>query len=270
MSKGAIIIANDTEQIEYVRLARISARLITKNLALPVALVTDRAVDYPEFEKVIVVDRKNNNRRSTNMNSESQTLDWYNLNRTDIYDLTPWDRTLLVDADMLILTDALASHMNANFDFAIASDIHNPKEGITLTDTLTSNKPIDLLWATAIIFNKSPEANTIFQMAKHIIKHYNTYSKIYDFPASPIRNDFAFSIAIHLMGGYGMKKMNLKNYALTTVNFTDTIHKIKDNGKFVIAYQKNSKTYLQQLGLNDIHFLNKLDLMQHINQLEML
>ena len=270
MSNGAVIIANDTDDIDYIRLARISAKFVKRNLGLPVALITNKPVDYPEFDKVILVDKPTNNPRTTSMNNQNQTLDWFNLNRTDVYDLTPWHRTLLLDADLFVLTNNLKNHMAATFDFAIADQVHDPIKGLTVIDPITANRPINLNWATVVIFNKSHTAQTIFCMAKHIIKHYNVYAKIYDFAASPIRNDFAFSIATHLMSGYGMKNFAIKNYAITTVDFHNQIHKIKPHSRFVIKYLNNDKTYIQELGHNDIHFLNKLDLMQHIELLEQL
>jgi hypothetical protein len=272
MSKGAIIIANDTEQVEYTRLARVSARLIAKNIGIPVALVTDTPCDHPEFQQVIVIPRGHNNHRTTLMNNTNQTMSWFNLSRTDLYDLSPWDRTLVVDADMFLLTDALKDHVNADFDFAIAGHVHEPNSGKIIEDTL-SNTQVRLLWATVMIFNKCQKSRDIFDMARHVIRHYPTYAKIYDFDPRPVRNDHAFSIACHLLGGYGAGDLRLRNYHLTNVNFTNKIHKIKGN-KFVIGYNRMVKQepreYIQQLPPGDLHFLNKLSLMDHIEQLEQL
>ena len=196
MSSGAVIIANNTPEIEYLRMARVAARLVTKHLNIPVALITDNEVSYLEFEKVIVVPRGNNNTRTTMMGSTHQTMNWYNLGRTDVYDLTPWDRTLVIDADFFVKTDALKSHMSASFDFGIAKDIHLPNDGKT-NFTFVSKTRIPHMWATVMIFNKSNQAESIFAIAKHVIKHYKTYAKIYDFEERYIRNDFAFSIACH-------------------------------------------------------------------------
>ena len=273
MSNGAVIIANDIDQIKYTRMARVAARLITRNLKIPVALITDTEVDYPEFEKIIVVARNNNNARTTVMGTTHQTMNWFNLSRTDVYDLTPWGRTLVVDADLFIMTDALKSHMSADFDFGMVKDIHIPTDGKTKVAKIAKSQ-VDHMWATAMIFNKSTQAESIFAMAKHVIKHYKTYAKIYDFDAIHIRNDYAFSIACHLLGGYGMYNFGLKNYAMTNVYFNNTVKEIRPNGNFVVEYNKltkgESKKYVQQLGLSDIHILNKLSLMDHIGELEKL
>lgn len=273
MSNGAVIIANDTPEIEYLRMARVAARLVTRNLNIPVALITDTEVSYPEFEKVIVVPRGNNNVRTTVMGSTHQTMSWFNLGRTDVYDLTPWDRTLVIDADLFVMTDALKSHISADFDFAIAKDIHMPNDGNTGFASL-SNQKIAHMWATIMIFNKSQQARSIFAMAKHVIKHYKTYAKIYDFEPRYIRNDYAFSIACHLLGGYGMYDFGLRNYAMTNVYFHNKINEIRTNGQFVIEYSKlykgEPRQYVARMGLSDTHFLNKLSLMEHIEELEQL
>ena len=273
MSNGAVIIANNTNEIEYLRMARVAARLVTRNLNIPVALITDCEVNYPEFEKTIVIPKGNNNIRTTTMGNTHQTMSWYNLGRTDVYDLTPWDRTLVIDADLFIQSDALKNHMLANFDFAIAKNIHNPTEG-SISSTTVSKTKIDHMWATILIFNKSKQAESIFALAKHIIKHYKTYAKIYDFEKGHIRNDFAFSIACHLLGGYGSTDLSLKNYAMTNVYFHNKIKEIRPNGDFIIEYSKLFKNeprqYIMKLKTSDIHFLNKLSLMEHINELEKL
>jgi hypothetical protein len=273
MSNGAVIIANDTNEIEYVRMARVAARLVTRNLGIPVALITDIDTNYPEFEKTIVVPRGNNNVRTTAMGNTHQTMSWYNLGRTDVYDLTPWDRTLVIDADFFIMTDALKTHMDAAFDFAIAKNIHNPTNGFTAYATLSKTK-INHMWATVMIFNKSTKAKAIFELAKHVIKHYKTYAKIYDFETTHIRNDYAFSIACHLLGGYGEGDLSLRNYSMTNVYFNNKIRKIRSSGEFIIEYSRLYKNeprqYIAKLGLSDTHFLNKLSLMEHIDELEQL
>lgn len=271
MSEGAVIIANDTAEIEYVRMARVAARLITRNLGIPVALITDIPVEYPEFEKVIVVPRGRNNTRTTVMGSTHQTMSWYNLGRTDVYELTPWDRTLVIDADLFITTDALKSHLSSSFDFAIAKDIHWPNDGQIKTAKISK---LPHMWATIMIFNKSTQAEAIFSMAKHVIKHYRTYARIYDFESRHVRNDYAFSIACHLLSGYGMYDFGLRNYAMTNVYFHNTIKEIRPNGEFIIEHSKlykgEPKTYVSKIGLSDTHFLNKLSLMEHITELEQL
>jgi hypothetical protein len=77
-----------------------------------------------------------------------------------------------------------------------------------------------------------------------------------------------------LLGGYGMYNFGLKNYAMTNVYFNNKVKEIRPNGNFVVEYSKltkgESKQYVQQLGLNDIHILNKLSLMEHIEELEQL
>lgn len=272
MSEGVCIIANDNDQIEYIRIARVAARLATKHLGLPVTLITDQPVDYTEFNQVINVDRGPNNRRTTLMNNNAQSMDWYNLVRTQVYNLSPYDRTLVIDADFFIMTDALKSHVNASFDFAIAKQVHVPSSAKTVVNRLGKSQ-IPHMWATVMIFNKSESASSIFQLADHIVRHYRTYAKIYEFDSHPVRNDYAFSIACHLLSGYGMRDLGLRNYKLTNVNFVNKLFKIKNN-RFAIQYEKRFKDEyrdcIQLLPPGDVHILNKLDLMNHIESLEQL
>lgn len=264
MSSGAVIVANNTDSIDYISLAEVAAKLIKKYLHLPVALVTDSERDFGPFDKLIVSSKGPNNQRT--LAGSNQNSDWYNLTRTAVYELTPWKRTLLIDADFFVQSDALLSHVQSTVDFAIAKQVHNPITGQVEVGKLAS---IDLTWATVMLFNQSPAAYSIFKMANHVIANYNCYAKIYNFAATPIRNDYAFSIACHLMGGYGAVDFGLRNYVLTNIDFKSQICR-DGTGRAVLKYNKLSnnqiKTFVQKLSKNDLHFLNKQQLQQHVSQ----
>ena len=259
MSKGAVIIANSTQAVDYLESAKIAAKLVKKNLNLPVALITDHQIESNVFDIVIPYDRGKNNNRRIKDNHSTVFLDWYNLTRTDVYDITPWDRTLLIDADYWVFTKALESHVLSNFDFALAANILNPANA-EISHTKLAQTQVNLTWATVMIFNKSILAESIFELAKHVIRNYRAYAALYDFETTPIRNDFAFSIAVHLLKGYGAGNMDIRNYFLT--NIDSKIDILKFNGQNpVIGYSRmlESKiTYcVQQLPACDIHLMNK-------------
>ena len=112
-----------------------------------------------------------------------------------------------------------------------------------------------MMWATVMMFDRNDEARSIFECAKNVEKHYEYYSLLYGFRAMPIRNDFIFSIACHIMGGYGHKSYALKNYPL--VNCDNTIaYDSFESDKLIYKYERG-KIYGNRFKNIDLHLMNK-------------
>lgn len=256
MSKiGAVIIANNTDRFDYVKLAAISAGKIKKHLKIPVALITEDTVSNPIFDTVIKASSASTNARVFSRTNEK--LDWKNLNRTQAYDLSPWDRTLLLDADYFVNSDSLSHHLNSNFDFAVAKNCYNPMSGDYYVMKMGKSN-IEQLWATVIIFNKSRQAKQIFLLAEHVLKHYLYYSKLYGFNSFPYRNDYAFTIACHILGGYGQKNFSLANYSLVNCDFNTVVESI-DANSILVSQIENDYKFVQRIK-SDVHIQDKISL----------
>jgi len=255
---GAVIIANNTDKFDYIKLAIIAANKVKKHLKIPVALITSDEITTG-FDYIIKTDNPRDNKRLMGQNA----VEWRNLNRTKAYDLTPFNRTLLIDADYLINNDALLPHCYSNFDFAIAKNLYDPVTGNGYTLQLGKSK-IEQLWATIMIFNKCDIAANIFVMAEHVLEHYLYYAKLYQFNSFPFRNDYAFTIACHLMGGYGQTDFSLRHHAMFNCDFNTEIEELNDNDVLISYNKTESKKYVQRLNNVDIHIQNKLTLFEKI------
>jgi hypothetical protein len=250
-SKGCIIAALNTVELNYIGLSKQAADRVVKYLGLPVTIITDNPnADFGKHN-VVAVDKPIDNRRTP---FGKQNQQWFNLVRTQVYDLSPYDRTLLIDGDYFICTDALLPHVNCNADFIMAKEIYNPTNG-NIEIYKLGNTAIEQYWATVCIFNKCRESANIFEMAKHVQKHYRYYSELYRFAPRPLRNDYIFSIACHLIGGYGMKDYGFKSYPL--INCNDQIdYESFENNKLIYRYIKDG-VYSNRFINTDLHLMNK-------------
>ena len=246
MSKGCVIFADQTDLFDYERLARMAAARVTKHLGLPVTILAAENIVY----------------NSRTLPGQTGNSVWKNLGRTQAYSLSPYDRTLLIDADFFVASDALLPHVNGNFPFGMIRDMYNPATGDPFSPTLGHSK-IPQQWATVMIFDKCEIAEKIFRMADHVLCHYPHYGNLYKFNASPIRNDYAFTIACHLMGGYGQTDFALK-YRMNNCDFNAEILELNDED-VLIRYPKGDKKLLQRLKNMDLHLQNKLSLFECIN-----
>lgn len=258
---GAVIIANNSEKFNYVQLAEECAKRVKYHLNIPIAIISEHEIQSQTFDKVIHCTSHRPNQRLLGQNK----YEWKNLDRIKAYELSPWDRTLLLDADLFINSNALKNHLNTTFDFAIARTCYDPTTGYDYVQKLGKTS-IDQVWATLMIFNKSDLANKMFMLAEHVLDHWDYYHKLYNFNSFPLRNDYAFSIACHLLGGYGNTKFDLANYKLTNCDFNTKIKEIKFNN-VLVSYKKQHgtqiKNYVQRIK-SDVHMQDKISLFENI------
>lgn len=276
MSKGVLLIANNNSQIDYVKQSVYLAKRIQKFLDVPVSIVTNSPgylkeyFNFSVFDKIIDFYQEDNNRRILFDGEYSQkTVQWQNGTRINAYDLTPYNQTLLLDTDFIINNTLLKSVFNSSNDFMIyensydLSQVRNTAEFSRVNDT-----GIDFYWATAVYFTKTEENKTFFNLIKHIKEEWDHYVRVYRLPSTIYRNDYAFSIAVHIMNGFQKgsfaKKLPSKIYYTTD---KDILIKHQDTVMTFLVSKEDKPgeyTLLKTDNLN-VHVMNKLSLQRVID-----
>jgi len=216
MTKGILIFAHNNPQIDYGLMAIISAGLAKKNLKVPVSLVTDKwtiawlkeSNMYSKaesiFDKIIEVDKPvTKNYRKLHDGFNSQTIPFENSNRFSVWDLSPYDKTLMIDSDYLIFSTVLNEYWDIEAPVMMShsmNDITGDRAGIL--DNRVSETGIHMFWATTVMFDKSPESQFFFKLVDFIKDNYRYYADLFRFSPKQFRNDIAFSIAKHIMNGF--------------------------------------------------------------------
>lgn len=237
-SKGVLLFAFNTEQVDYVEIAERCRQLVKHATALPVTLVTDKMPAQHRFDSVVCISNELNNRR--------QGLDhgrqWRNGNRYSAYDLSPYQTTLLIDTDYLMLDRSLIGLLDLTHDYQI---INTNQYLATANYTKMGPLSLEHIWATGIIFKKTPKAKMLFDLVGRIQRNYSYYRNLYQISASNFRNDYAFTIADHVINGYQKNTQTQTPYKLLTfenkiVSIESTVNflKVKDTkGAFVVPKQ---------------------------------
>ena len=272
MSKGAVLIARNNGHIDYVKQAVFLAKRIKKHLGISVSIATD-SVDYLEeafgtddFDKIIWLDytAESNKRYFFDGTLSKKSASFKNNNRASVYDLTPYDETLLMDTDYIISNDLLKSCFNSNSNFMIykksndIAKVRNEREFDTI-----SNTSVDFYWATVVYFRKTETNSIFFNLVKHIEEEWNHYRRVYQITSGLFRNDFAFSIAIHMMNGFqtGTFAQQLPGSMLYTTD-KDILWQLNED-EMMFLVEKNGYlgefTALKTTGQN-IHVMNKISL----------
>lgn len=269
---GVIIYAHNNTEIDFALISLVSASLVKKNLSVPVTLVTDKHTTnwmkeskiYDQsteiFDQIIEVEKPiSYNSRKLTDGKTSKIVPFTNMNRHTVCDITPYERTLLIDSDFLIFTDTLSNFWEYDSDLLISpamNDIRGDRVGIL--DKWVSDTGIPLYWATTVMFTKNDYSRLFFNLVKHIQDNYDLYSQIYRFNPYMYRNDISFSIAKHMLDGFITDKADFLP-PVFTIQDRDTIYRVDDSGIKVLIYDVMSEkeSMISNIKNMDVHIMNK-------------
>lgn len=194
MTTGALIFAYNNEQIDYVSMAQWSAKNIERHLGIPTHIVTGPAPTGT----------------NTRHFSDVGTVTWHNLNRMDAYTLSPFDQTLVLDADYVVASDQLKVLLASQENFMchrLAYDI----TGLQTFDDLNwfGQHRFPMWWATVMLFRHSKQAELIFEAMAMIRDNWTHYRDLYANPRSTYRNDHALSIALNIENGHTLETTDI-------------------------------------------------------------
>ncbi len=278
MSRGVLMYAHNNSEIDYFKIACANALMVQKNLQVPVTVVTDEGTlkwskktlgeDFVNscFEKIIIVDRDykfKNQRTYMDTSFSTKPLQFYNCNHWQAYELSPYEETLFIDCDYLILSNALNNCWGSNNDVMIDHRIFGPLDEKVQTKYI-DDFGIKLYWATVIYFKKSEFAKFLFSIVRNIQENYSYYKDLYYFANGMYRNDNAFSIAIHTLNGFTDSSAsivdNLPIPGLLMCWDHSDIHSVKGVNDMIIYAERPGATgtyIMTRIKNMDIHIMNK-------------
>jgi hypothetical protein len=180
------------------------ARNIRRHLDIPVAIVTDcdsGSSALEQFEKVIYSPPDSGGTRW--FEDYQNTVTWHNAARINAYSQTPWDRTLVVDADYVVASSQLRYVLEYNTDFMCHKTAMNIATGYPLAGlNVFGDHDMPMWWATVMMFRKSNTAQYIFDCMQMIHDNWPHYRALYGINQANYRNDFALSIALGIVSGH--------------------------------------------------------------------
>ena len=237
-SRGIVAFALNTKTTDYVSIAKKTLSVASKKLDLPYTLITDS----PDHTYT-------NSRFDVDLNSFVQ---WRNFNRSSAYELTPYDETIVIDADYLVVDDSILNIFDCNWDYLLHRNSH------ALTVDWPKNMgehSLPYVWATVFAFRKTEKSKLFFDLISRIQKNYSYYRELFNISERNYRNDYAFSIADIVINGYAVDKnsipgsilaldQSIKEIQLQNRNFV-----VRDTNKAYVLPRTNlhimSKAYLQ-------------------------
>lgn len=278
MTTGAILFAQNNGGIDYVKLAVHAAKRLQHYLDIPVSIITDSPdwleKQYPDhvFDQIITLSENvyaNQKKTFYDGSLSVKTLEWKNFSRSQVIDLTPYDRTLVIDSDFIINSSVLKSALDNDYDFQIYQNSMDLADYRPVEEfKRISQWSIPFYWATVFIFNKNTITQSFFDLVSYIKSEWLYFRTLYGITSTTFRNDFAFSIAIHIMngktnGGFAIELPGKMIYSMDK----DVLINLEDNIMRFLIQKKNfpgEYNLLKTTGL-DVHVMNKMSLSRYID-----
>jgi hypothetical protein len=260
IKSGAVLFACSSPGIDYIKLAKWTAQRIRQYLDLPVVLITDMPYHGDDFDQICYIPQRSDTAQRW-FDDAQESVPWNNLDRCQSWDLSPFDRTLVLDVDYVVSSDYLRTLLDSNQDFlcyrhtvAVGADLLQPTFGV-------GNFP--MWWATAMIFNRSATARWIFESMIMIRDNWNHYRNLYGITDRLFRNDIALSIAQGLVSGHTLNVDDLPGTMIAVL----PEHKIQQQAhdSFMVTYQKQGRNQRCLLHQHDFHAMGKKQLEQVID-----
>lgn len=277
MSRGYLIYAYNNSNIDYGTIALCNSLLIKKNCKVNnVALVTSSwTIKYLEklytkrfikkvWDHIIIRDIDTTNadeRRFMDTRYTKFHSKYFNSNRASAYDFSPFDETILLDADYLMLDNSMDFAWNSYEDFMCNNrtiDLNHTTDTRGFEERF-NDMSIPLYWATAVYFQKTEKAKVIFDQITFVKENYEYYRQLYNFiPSAFFRNDFSISIAIHIVNKFteydGVKPL--------PVDFIRVSHEFDEmhdfiNGHAIMTSEKEQGRFRIHRVMNNVHLMNK-------------
>lgn len=243
MTTGAVIFAVNNGATDYRSMAEWNADNIQRHLGIPTHIVTDNK----PFG--------NNSRHFTDLGHVA----WHNTSRVDAYDLTPWDRTLVLDADYVVASNMLGCLLETDQDFLAHRDAYDIT-GCNDFHGLNNFGEHDMpqWWATVMMFRRSRHARFIFDVMRMVRNHWNHYRDIYKIRQATYRNDHALSIAMLVCDGHCLDHAAIP-WSLATLTPEHRLQQT-DRDRYRIDFQDTANRARWVTVAQDFHAMGKTQL----------
>lgn len=260
MTQGFLLFAHNNEEIDYALMASWCARRINKFLKKPVSLVGDTATvarlgkNKKYFDQIIFSDIPLHQKRRYN----DRFLNFNNYDRSNAWELTPYDETMVIDTDIVIQSDVMNRVWGSNCDLLVcAKSIDAYTNQIEDEFKFLSQTSVKFYWASQFYFRKNSESEIFFKTCRWVRKNYVWLARVYDIDYRLLRNDYIWSIAIHML-----KQYESLPWTLLHTTYKTNLHSMQEQE--VIIYQPHFAA--KKIKQHDIHVMHKDDLLRLINQ----
>jgi hypothetical protein len=261
--RGVLLFAFNIEHVNYYEMAVATAKRVNHFLNLPVTLVTNSQSlpkdHHYNFDNVIIAPEDKTNKKGKKL--------WLNKGRYRAYDFTPYDETILLDTDYLINSDRLTQLFDLYDDFMCAYNVSFLMSDADEQEVI-STYSFPTMWATVLIFRKTPRVKQIFECLEMVQKNYSHYSSLYHFQEGLFRNDYAITIALRIVNGNTVNKKDYIPWNLVHLGKEAIAHRVNDtpfNTEYMLLNNDERRKYIL-IKDTDFHMMSKGNFMEIVDE----
>jgi hypothetical protein len=204
MNKGYLVLAQNNRNDDYLKMAYVLALSIklTQKEINSISLVTDIPdavpVHYREvFDNIIEIPWYDDALKS----------DWKIENRWKLYHISPYDETVILDSDMIFLTDVSHwwNYLSKNHEICFTTNVQTYRNELVTDDyyrkTFTTNN-LPNVYSAFAYFKKSDKAKEFWELVEIITKDWNTFYQKFLAENKPtvLSMDVVFALAVKILG----------------------------------------------------------------------
>lgn len=203
MTKGYLILAQNNKD-DYVKMAYVAAMSIklTQKEINNVTLVTDVPDAVPEhykkvFDQILPI----------LWYDDALDSDWKIENRWKLYHMTPYDETVVIDADMLFLSDVSHwwKYLTENHEMMITDKVFTYRNELITTSRYRKafiDNSLPNCYSAFTYFKKCDLAKMFWKIVEVIVKDWQVFYQKYIKESRPghLSIDIVFSLAVKILG----------------------------------------------------------------------
>lgn len=263
MTKGFVILAQNTIDVNYIKCAEVLAKSIKRTMPdQSVSLITSETFKSKVFDKVIKLP----------YGDLDPTGKWKLINDWQVYEASPYDQTIKIEADIFIPKSIEYWWEVLEIqDVVVSSTIRNFKQEISESKfyrKFIEENRLPNVYNSLTYFKKSNVAEQFFKIVRNVFDNWKEWKEILKCnPDEEVSTDWTYAIACHIIGENKttlksfneMSMIHMKQWinGLPTENWTDTL---------IYEIHKNSiriNTYPQQYPFHYYikNFADKLDVL---------
>ncbi len=271
MSRGFLIFAFNNDTINYLSHANWVADRVNRFLDLPVTIVTDERslLTVPNItHNIVLAQPEGHGERKYKMDNSVKDT-WFNGNRYQAFDITPYEETIILDSDFIVSSDLLSCVFGTDNSFLThrwVTDIVHKKSLDAFEDFGDTKFPH--YWATVLYFRKDDYAKDVFDLMAMIKGNYKFYATLYKFQSTPFRNDYAVSMAQAIRRGHRIRDIPCLPWPLLTTPLDVDVMQLDDT-EFELRYTRHSGDKqlprFNRIKDMDFHCMDKLALDRIVN-----
>lgn len=196
MTRGYVVLAQNTKSVDYVKCAETLAKSIRRVMPnASISLITDDVDNSKYFDKVIALP----------YGDLAKNSDWKLINDWQVYEASPYEETIKLEADLYIPRSIdYWWEVLTQQDVVVSTCIRNYKQEIS--DSRYYRKFIDFnklpdCYNAITYFKKSDSGEYFFKLVRHIFENWSDYRAILQCKIDEeATTDWVYAIACHLIG----------------------------------------------------------------------